>query len=207
MRISEIRSYLAWVGERPQLLVKVETADGLYGWGEAGIAGREAGIMGIVRHLREFLVGRDPRRRGDLWQEAYRSQYNEGGHALSAAVGAIDIALHDVVGKQLGVPVYDLLGGRHRDWVPCFGTTSATAGQELLEQARLLQAEGWSVIRLGFVGGGHGEHPTRFEPRQSLAPTAEWVARIREELGHGVVLGLDYHHRLTVPEAATFCQM
>jgi galactonate dehydratase len=207
MKITEIASYPVWVGDRPQLLVKVDTDEGIFGWGEAGLAGRELAVSGALRHFREFLLGRDPMRRGDLWQEAYRGQYNEGGRVLAAAIGAVDIALHDLVAKKLGVPVYELLGGRHRDHVDLFATTSAETGPELLQAARLLRAERWNVIRLGFLGCENDEHPTRFDPRSSLAPTAEWVARIRDELGHDVTIGIDYHHRLTVPEAAAFCQM
>ena len=62
--------------------------------------------------------------RGALWQEMYRSQYFEGGRTLTAAISAIDIALYDIVGKKLGVPVYELLGGKQRDWVPTFATGS-----------------------------------------------------------------------------------
>jgi galactonate dehydratase len=207
VRITEIRTHPVRVGDRNQLLVKVETDEGLYGWGESGLASRELAVEGAVRHFREFLLGRDPMRRGDLWQEAYRSQYFEGGRVLSAAIGAIDLALHDIVGKKLGVPVFELLGGRQRDYVPLFATTSAITGPEMLEQARLLVENGWRVVRLGFLAVETDEEPTLFEPRETLAPTAEWVSQIRQEVGHEVVLGIDYHHRLTVPEAAAFCQM
>ena len=59
----------------------------------------------MVEHYREFLIGRDPMQRGALWQEMYRSQYFEGGRTMTAAISAIDIALYDIVGKKLGVPV------------------------------------------------------------------------------------------------------
>jgi galactonate dehydratase len=198
VRITDVRAHPVWVGARNQLLVKVETDEGIYGWGEAGLSSRELAVEGAIRHFREFLVGRDPMRRGALWQETYRSQYFEGGRVLLAAISAVDIALHDIAGKKLGVPVYELLGGRQREFVPLFATTSAFTGPELLEQAKRLAAEGWSVVRLGFLGVETSEEPELFEPRESLAPTAEWVAQIREELGHGLVLGLDYHHRLSV---------
>src|SRR5262245_12271601 len=97
MRITAIQAHPVWVGQRTQLLVKVETDDGLYGWGESSLTGREQAVMGCLRHFAEFLVGRDPMRRGDLWQEAYRSQYAEGGRVLTAAIGAVDLALHDIV--------------------------------------------------------------------------------------------------------------
>ena len=206
MRITDVKAFPVWVGFRNQLLVKVETDEGIYGWGESGVSTRELAVEGALRHYRELLVGKDPRRRGAIWQDLYRSQYFEGGRVLVAAISAVDIALHDIAGKALGVPVYDLLGGRQRDWVPLFPTTSATTGPEMVEQARRLVDDGWPVVRLGFLGVETDDDPT-FEPRESIAETAECVARVREEVGHGVALGLDYHHRLSVAEAASFCHM
>src|ERR1051326_5111945 len=115
MKIRDIISYPTWVGHRNQLIVKVETDEGVFGWGESGLSGREKAVVGAIEHYREWLIGRDPMRIGALWQEMYRSQYFEGGRVLTAAISAIDIALDDVKGKALGVPVYQLLGGKQRD--------------------------------------------------------------------------------------------
>jgi len=112
MKITEVKPFAVWVGRRNQMLVKIETDEGIYGWGESGFSGRELGVKGIIEHYREFLIGKDPMSRGALWQEMYRSQYFEGGRTLTAAISAIDIALYDIVGKKLGVPVYELLGGK-----------------------------------------------------------------------------------------------
>ena len=203
MKISAIRSYPVWVGIRNQMLVKVETDEGVFGWGESGLSGREKAVAGAVDHYREFLIGRDPFRIGSLWQEIYRSQYFEGGRVLTAALSAIDIALHDIKGKALGIPAYDLLGGRQRDRIPTFATTHAAPGPEMIEQAKALVAAGWTAMRLS--PGGH-ENRDKYEPREHIATTAKWCAKAREELGEDVVLGIDYHHRLSVAEAATFCQ-
>src|SRR5918993_5549391 len=108
MKITAIKSYAVKVGIRNQLLVKVETDEGIHGWGESGLSGREKAVAGALHHYAEFLVGRDPMQAGALWQEMYRSQYFEGGRVLSAAIRAIDIALYDIKGKALGVPVYQL---------------------------------------------------------------------------------------------------
>ena len=79
MKISNVIPYVAWIGFRNQLLVKVEADNGQYGWGESGLSGRELAVEGAVKHYREFLLGKDPRQIGGLWQEMYRSQYFEGG--------------------------------------------------------------------------------------------------------------------------------
>jgi galactonate dehydratase len=205
MKIVDIKALPTWVGSRNQLVVKVETDAGLVGWGESGVSGRELAVVGAIRHYREFLLGKDPMRRGALWQEMYRSQYFEGGRVLTGAISAIDIALYDIAGKALGVPVYQLLGGKHRDFIPCFATTPAPMGPRLLEDVQLLLERGWSVIR---TTPGHPDRDdeTLFEPRESIALTAEWLTRLREAVGPAPVLGIDYHHRLSVAEAASFCQ-
>jgi galactonate dehydratase len=206
MKITDVKAYPVWVGSRNQCLVKVETDEGIYGWGESGLSSRELAVAGAVRHFREFLIGRDPMQIGALWQEMYRSQYFEGGRVLTAAISAIDIALHDIVGKALNVPVYQLLGGKQRNYVPCFATTSAGAGQRLIDDAKLLLENGWNVIRtvIGHPDTGGDRH--LFEPRESLAYTAKWLVKLREEIGTEPVLGIDFHHRLNVAETASFCQ-
>ncbi|MFE0018266.1 mandelate racemase/muconate lactonizing enzyme family protein [Mesorhizobium sp. NPDC059054] len=203
MKITAIRPYPVWVEPRNQLIVKVETDQGLFGWGESGLSGREKAVIGAIEHYREFLIGRDPLQIGALWQEMYRSQYFEGGRVLQAAISAIDIALHDIKGKALGVPVYQLLGGKQRDRIPTFATTSANPGDAMIEQARVLMDAGWTALRLS-----PSEHQgdTLYEPREHIAATAKWCVKAREALGDDVVLGIDFHHRLSVAEAASFCQ-
>ena len=206
MKITDVKTYIVWEGIRNLTLVKVESDDGYYGWGESGLSGRELAVKGAIEHYREFLLGRDTRRIGALWQEMYRSQYFEGGRTLTAAISAIDIALHDLVARKLGIPVYQLLGGKHRDFVPCFVTAWGN-GQEMIESARSLIGQGWQVIRTGINHPDTGGDATLFEPRESIAMTAEFLVKLREQVGREVVLGIDYHHRLSVAEAASFCQM
>ena len=207
MKITDIKPIPVWVGSRNQLVVKIETNEGIYGLGESGLSGRELAVIGALRHFREFLIGQDPMQRGRIWQELYRSQYFEGGRVLLAAQSAIDIALYDIAGKALGVPVYQLLGGKQRDTIPCFATASGSTGEELLASAKLLWEHGWRVIRTGTLGGNRsGDGPQIFEPRESIGLTARWLTRIREELGEELTLGIDYHHRLSLAETASFCQ-
>ncbi|MBP2459867.1 MULTISPECIES: mandelate racemase/muconate lactonizing enzyme family protein [unclassified Rhizobium] len=203
MKISAIKPYVTKLGVRNQLLLKVETEEGIYGWGESGLSYREKAVLGAIDHYSRFLIGRDPMQCGALWQEMYRSQYFEGGRVLTAAISALDIAFHDIKGKALGVPVYQLLGGRQRERVPAFATTSAEPGPEMVEQALLLKDQGWRCIRMIATGQ---ENSDRFEPRESIATTAEWVTRVREAVGNEITLGVEYHHRLSVAEAASFCQ-
>jgi galactonate dehydratase len=121
---------------------------------------------------------------------------------LAAAQSAIDIALYDIKGKALGVPVYELLGGKQRDHIPTFATTSGEPGEAMIEQARMLIDAGWNAMRIA----PSGHELQVYEPREHIATTARWCVKAREALGDDVVLGVDYHHRLSVAEAASFCQ-
>ncbi|NQU30928.1 MAG: mandelate racemase/muconate lactonizing enzyme family protein, partial [Anaerolineae bacterium] len=206
MRITDIKPYPVWVGNRNQLVVKVETDEGIYGLGESGLSGRELAVIGALKHFREFLIGKDPMQRGLIWQELYRSQYFEGGRVLLAAQSAIDIALHDIVGKALDVPVYQLLGGKHRDLIPCFATTGGESGEQMLENVKLLWEHDWRVMRMMPLSPKKSESSDVFEPRESIAYTAKWLTKIREEMGGELTLGIDYHHRLSLAETASFCQ-
>ncbi|HQY95269.1 MAG TPA: mandelate racemase/muconate lactonizing enzyme family protein, partial [Caldilinea sp.] len=204
-----IKPLPVWVGNRNQLVVKVETDEGIYGLGEAGLSGRELAVIGALRHFREFLIGQDPLQIGRIWQELYRSQYFEGGRVLLAAQSAIDIALYDIAGKALNVPVYQLLGGKQRDVIPCFATASG-AGPALVDDVKLLMQHGWTVIRTAPMmpnrAGGFVGDSAIFDPRASIAVTAEWLTKVREACGSELVLGIDYHHRLSIAETASFCQ-
>ncbi len=208
MKITAIKTYPVWAEFRNQFVLKIETDEGYYGWGESGVSGRELAVQGAVNHYREFLLGRDPMRIGALWQELYRGQYFEGGRILTGAISAIDIALHDLVARKLEVPVYQLLGGAQRDSIPCFPTAGATlSGPEVIEEARTMIEEGWNVIRLSPGHPDTGGDENLYEPRESMALTAEWMIKVREAVGRAPALGIDYHHRLNVVEAASFCQM
>lgn len=203
MKITAVRPFAVRIGHRNQLIVKIETDAGIHGWGESGLSGREKAVMGALEHYARIVVGQDPFAIGRIWQELYRSQYFEGGRTLTAAQSAIDIALCDIKGKALGVPVYELLGGKQRELVPTFATVFTEPGPKMIEHAERLVAQGWTAIR--FVGAGHGS-PDIFEPRESIGATAKWMVEARKVLGDSIVMGLEYHHRLSVAEAASLCQ-
>lgn len=203
-KIASIEPILARVGIRNQLLIKVTTEDGIIGWGESGLSAREESVAATIRHFAEFLVGQDSRKISRIWQESYRSQYFEGGRVLTAAMSAVDIALYDILGKRLGVPVYQLLGGRQRDVIPTFGCCTGKSIDEVVDNARTLVESGWNSIRINSSGFETGEI---FDPRASLTIAAEELVRIRREFGPGLCLGIDLHHRLSVAETASFCNM
>ncbi|MGA9659508.1 MAG: mandelate racemase/muconate lactonizing enzyme family protein, partial [Asticcacaulis sp.] len=206
MKITDIKAYPVWVGNRNLCMVKVETDEGLFGWGESGLSSRELAVVGAIQHFKEFLIGRDARRIGAIWQELYRGQYFEGGRVLTAAMSAIDIALWDIAGKALGVPISRLLGGQQRDLVPCFITSIKPHDETLIAEVKSLVAEGWTVIRTAAGDLGTTESASVVDIRKSISDAAAVLTELRSEVGSDIVIGIDYHHRLSVAEAASFCQ-
>ena len=103
------------------------------------------------------------------------------------------------------MPVYELLGGRQRAFVPLFATIGKPFASAWLDAGRALVAEGWDVIRFS-PGAPPSDDPDLFEPREALARTADWAVKLREAVGPAPVLGIDWHHRLSVAETASFCQ-
>lgn len=211
MKITAVKSFPVFCGSRDIFIVKVETDAGIYGLGEGGMSGRERAMQGQVEHYARFLVGMDPARIEHLWQTMYRSAYFEGGKVPGAAISAIDIALWDILGKSLGVPVYQLLGGACRDRIPCFASPSAgLTSAACVDQAREFVAQGWRYLRFGPGmpdAGWTGGDGAVYEPMQSLALAAHWIREVRHAVGPDIGLSIDFHHRLSVAEAALFSQM
>ncbi|WP_303317220.1 mandelate racemase/muconate lactonizing enzyme family protein [Flavivirga abyssicola] len=204
MKITAVKPYPINVGSGSQLVVKIETDSGIYGWGASGLSGREHAVVGALKHYAPLIIGRDPMEIGAIWQDLYRGQYFEGGRVLTAAISAIDIALHDIKGKKLEVPVYELLGGKQRDFVECFASVRFSTLDTLLNQSKKLVSEGWNMLRLAPAEFEDQEDISRFEPRESIALLADWMIKLRELVGKKITIGLDYHTRLTAAETYSF---
>ncbi|HQY30608.1 MAG TPA: hypothetical protein PK691_04950, partial [Thermomicrobiales bacterium] len=204
MRITAVKGFPIKVGHRNQFVVKVETDTGLYGLGEGGISGHELAMNGMVQHLAGFLVGMDARRIEHIWQTCYRAAYFEGGKILAAAISAIDCALWDILGKSLNVPVYQLLGGACRNSCPCFASPGQLTGPQIVETAREFVDRGWTVLRFNPAmadPGWTGATGSIYEPLESLELAAHWLREVRNAVGPGIALSIDFHHRLSVVEA------
>lgn len=134
---------------------------------------------------------------------------SEGGTVLAATVSAVDIALWELLGKHLGAPVWQLLGGATRERVPCFITPGTLSGPEVIYQARSAVAGGWKVLRFGpgmLDPAWRAGHGAIYDPMESLAVAADLLREIREAVGPQTALAIDFHHRLSPAEAAVFCQ-
>jgi L-alanine-DL-glutamate epimerase-like enolase superfamily enzyme len=203
VKITGIEAYPVWGGKRNHLFVVVDTDEGIYGIGEAGLTGRELAVTGTLEHLEPSLLGEDPFRTEHLWQLLFRGGFFPARHATAAALSAVDIALWDIKGKTLGVPVYELLGGLARDRVVCY-PHNAEAGSDtaaLVESCLKTREEGWRFVRWGLPQEGEV-----FEPRRSVRDAVEQLAAVREAVGEEVEMLLDVHTRLDMPDSLRLCR-
>src|ERR671918_800806 len=115
--------------------LEITTDDGLVGYGDATLNGRELAVASYLRdHVVPLLEGRDAHRIEDTWQYLYKGAYWRRGPVTMAAIGAVDAALWDLKGKAAGMPVYQLLGGRAREKVLVYGHASGDTIPETIER-------------------------------------------------------------------------
>jgi L-alanine-DL-glutamate epimerase-like enolase superfamily enzyme len=201
MQITDLTVFLAkdW---RPYLFVILDTDAGIYGIGESGLTSRELAVAGALEHFKPLLIGQDPFRIEHLWQTLYRGGFFPAEGAVAAAVSAIDIALWDIKGKALGVPVYELLGGRVRDYVTCYTHVSGATVPELVQACRRAVDDGWTYLRWGIA-----HHPSLIlEPRVAVDSALREFEAIRTAVGDEIELVLDLHTRLNLPDALRLCR-
>src|SRR5881275_2125452 len=129
--------------------LKLIGEDGIYGLGDATLNGRELAVASyLTDHVVPLLIGRDARRIEDIWQYLYKGAYWRRGPVTMTAIAAVDTALWDICGKALGVPVYQLLGGRARDSVMVYGHANGDSIEETVERAIEYREQGYRAIRL-----------------------------------------------------------
>lgn len=202
--------------------LRIETASGFHGVGDATLNGRELAVAAYLsEHLVPCLIGRDAHRIEDTWQFFYRGAYWRGGPVGMAAISAIDMALWDIKGKMAGLPVYQLLGGKSRAGVMVYGHANGETVEETIATARSYIEMGYRAVRLqsGVPGlsstYGVSRDKMFYEPADAALPTENvWsterylrsvprlFAEARDALGDDVHLLHDVHHRLTPIEAA-----
>lgn len=200
MKITSIETYPVWGGHRNFLFVIVDTDEGIYGVGEAGITGRELAVTGAIEHFRPLLIGQDPMRTEHIWQLLFRGGFFPAQRILTAAISAIDIALWDIKGKALGVPICDLLGGRVRDRVVCYPHNGGRDVAALVDSCLQSVEQGWKFVRWGLPSQGDV-----LEPRQAVLTSIEQFQAIREAVGDGIELLFDVHTRLDLADVVWLC--
>ena len=150
MKITGIKTFVAQFGNRPRALLKVETDEGVYGWGEAYSTGPDLSVEPIANYIFEMIKGDDPRRIEYIMMKLHQQfRFPPGGVGLSA-ISAVDHALWDISGKAAGLPVYMLLGGAVRDRIRVYHGIGGRSGRELSDRAQQLHQEwGFTVFKTG----------------------------------------------------------
>jgi galactonate dehydratase len=193
MKITEVETFLVpprW------LFCRVGTDAGLVGWGEPVVEGRAETVRAGVDELTDLLVGSDPRRIEDLWQSMTKAAFYRGGPVLSSAVAGVDQALWDILGRSLGVPVYQLLGGAVRDRVRVYGWIGGDEPSEVADAAAERAEAGLTAVKMN-ASGRIGRMPTAAE----TAGVVNRLAAVREVLGEARDVAVDFHGRFTVAAA------
>jgi galactonate dehydratase len=199
MLIARIETYAVGAGWKNWLFVRVVTDEGLYGIGEATLNGFIRTTEAAVRELEHLAIGQDPRRITALAKRLLDSVSLDGGHIHRTAIAAIETACWDIVGKSLGVPVHQLLGGRVRDSVLGYANgwyRTERTPEAFLAAARAAMAKGFRALELDPFGTAQGFIE---EPELDLAYAI--VRELREGLGRHVHILIDVHARFTEAEA------
>ncbi len=202
--------------------LKIETAEGRTGIGDATLNGRELAVASyLTDHLIPTLIGRDPARIEDIWQYLYRGAYWRRGPVTMTAIAAVDVALWDIKAKAAGMPLYQLLGGASRERMLCYTHANGTDIAETIAAAAAKREAGFTAIRLqsgvpglGRVYGTQAQGHIAEEGEQTRPIEGDWDTALylrhapelfrqaRDVLGDDLHLLHDAHHRLTPNEAA-----
>lgn len=190
MTIARIETFL--VAPR-WMFLRVETADGIAGWGEPVLEGHADVVRAAVDAFAEFLIGADERRIEDLWLTMTKGGFYRGGPVLNSAAAGIDQALWDIAGKRLGVPVHELLGGPVRDRVRAYAWVGGDSPAEIEDGILGRIDEGLTAVKLNAAG--------RVPPLGAPSDTNAIVGRAaaaRAVLGDDRDFALDFHGRLSL---------
>jgi galactonate dehydratase len=203
MKITNVEAYPVWGGGRNFLFVVVDTDEGISGVGEGGVTGRELAAAGVVEHFKPFLIGQDPRRIEHLWQLMFRGGFFPAGRIAASVISAIDIALWDIRGKALGVPIYDLLGGLVRDRVVCYphNVGHAMEVEPLVESCLASKEEGWKFVRWGLP-----QDDSLLEPNPSIRASLRQLEAVRNAIGDEIEICFDVHTRLDPADTIQLCR-
>lgn len=191
MKITQISTTLVYANWRNFTFIQVFTDEGLIGLGEATIRSREHAVAAAVEDMSRVLIGQDPRQIQLHWQTLYRDFHKRGGVILMAAISGLEIAMWDILGQALGVPIYQLFGGAVRQRVPVYnnGWFENKSGIETLARAaEEAVADGFKALKWNPFHGADG-----WLPAEKIPQTVEEVRAIRQAVGPQVDLLLEAH--------------
>ncbi|MCI0803298.1 MAG: mandelate racemase/muconate lactonizing enzyme family protein [Chloroflexi bacterium] len=210
MKVTQIRSFSVQdEGGRAYMIVRVDTDAGHHGLGEVGIRNWGRAINEAINHLAELVIGADPWETERLWQEMFRSGFFPADRVYTCAISAIDIALWDIKGKSIDMPVYKLLGGPVRNKVVCYPHTQGKTIDELVANSVAAVEAGWKFVRWGQPETGgefEGSGISTLEPVESMRIAVDQMGRVREAVGPDIQITFDVHTRLDTAHVVQMCR-
>ena len=205
MKIKAIKTFPYDGVWRDLIFVKVETDEGLYGWGEAGTMGRERADEATVHEIEHYLIGKDPGQIELLWNTIYRDSYWRPDYTLLNALAGVEMALWDILGKSLNVPVYKLLGGACHPRIPVYNNAwyfaPSSRARTLEDYGKLAQkavAQGFKHLKWDPWWDAGTDY---FISRKDMRWAKECVKIVREAVGDEVELLIEMHGRFSPEDA------
>ncbi|CBT77372.1 MULTISPECIES: galactonate dehydratase [Actinomycetes] len=193
MKITKLTTYMVpprW------LFLKIETDEGIVGWGEPVLEGRASTVAAAVEELSDYLIGQDPRNIEDLWTVMYRGGFYRGGGIMMSALAGIDQALWDIKGKALGVPAYELLGGKVRDKIRVYSWIGGDRPSDTAAAAKAAVERGFTAVKMNGT-----EELQYIDTWDKVQGCLENVQAVRDAVGENVGIGVDFHGRVHKPMA------
>lgn len=175
------------------LVVRVESSDGIVGWGEATLEGHTEAVEGSLKDLSERFIGHPCDDIEQVWQSGFRQRFYRSGPVLMSAMSGLDIALWDLKGKRHGVPVWNLLGGKLRSKLKVYGWIGGDRPSDVLEQAKERKKQGFTAVKMNATEG--------LAWLDSPSVLDDTVERLRLVKSIGLDSGLDFHGRVHKPMA------
>ena len=197
MKVTDIKTFVVDCFRTNWVFVKVYTDEGITGVGEGTLEYKEKALIGAVEHIKEYLVGKDPRTIEKHFHDIYRDAYWRGGAVLMSALSAVEMALWDILGKSLGVPVYQLLGGKINDSVRIYVNgwfAGAKTPEQFAEKAKIAVKRGVTAMKWDPFGKSYLEISNR-----DLDTALRCIGAVRDAVGDEVDLLIEGHGRFNVP--------
>ncbi|WP_243297772.1 galactonate dehydratase [Bacillus litorisediminis] len=173
------------------LFLKIDTDEGISGWGEPIVEGKADTVRACVEEISSYLVGKDPLRIEDHWQVLYRGGFYRGGPILMSAISGIEQALWDIKGKYYGIPVYEMLGGKARDRIRVYAWVGGDRPTDVARAAMEKKQEGFTAIKMNAT-----EEMNYIDTFSKVEEAVNRIAAVREAVGKDMGIGLDFHGRV-----------
>jgi len=197
MKVTDVKTFVVDCFRTNWVFVKVYTDEGICGVGEGTLEYKEKALCGAVEHIKNYLVGKDPRQIEKHYHDIYRDAYWRGGAVLMSALSAVECALWDILGKSLNVPVYQLLGGKVNDDCRIYVNgwfSGAKTPDEFAEKAKAAVKRGVTAMKWDPFGKSYLQISNK-----DLDTALECVSKVREAVGNGVDILIEGHGRFDVP--------